>query len=584
MALDGAFLHKLKQEIEEFSLGARVEKVYQPAREEIVLLLRGKNFGGKLFLSARANSARVHFTASSFENPLSPPMFCMLLRKKLASARLTGVTQPGLERVLLLEFECVNELGDVVSMRLAVEIMGRYSNIILVDENGKIVDAVKRVDSEMSGERLVLPGMTYELPPAQDKVNLLETPMVEIMEKVAQFGTDQGKNPPLDKALLGVLQGVSPLVCRELHLEAAGAYGAGETVFAQRMTSAHKQRLLVALAALSEQIREKGTPVLIAQKDGKPLEFTFTPVKQYAGIGEIRTYESYSELLDAFYSEKDRLERMRSRSSDLLHLLSNAIDKLSRKINLQRAELTQCADREKLHIYGDLLNANLYRLEKGATEAEVENYYEEGMPTVKIPMDPALSPAQNAQKYYKDYRRAQTAEKMLTEQIAQAEEEIAYLDTVFDALSRAACEQDLNEIRQELVEQGYLRNATKKPQKTAPLAQPMKFTTSGGFEVRVGRNNRENDRLTLKTAGNNDIWFHTKNIPGSHTVLITDGREPGETDLFEAAKLAATHSKAANSSQVPVDYTQIRHVHKPQGAKPGMVIYENYRTIYVNFD
>lgn len=573
MALDGAFLYQIKKELEETMLQARVEKVYQPSKEEIVLSLRGRNCGGKLLLSARANSARIHFTQVQLENPLSPPMFCMLLRKRLASARLAQIRQPGLERVLALDFDCVNELGDEVRLSLIMEIMGRYSNIILVDENGKIVDAVKRVDAEMSSERLILPGLAYQMPPQQNKRNLLATPVVKILEELKE-----GKNAPLSKALLSVLQGISPVVCRELQHQTCR----GGEAFSHELTGEQKQRLSFFLEQLKEKISSGGKPVMILELSGKPMDFSFVEINQYGTGAVTREYPSYHELLDAFYTQRDRIERMRSRSLDLLRLLANTTEKLSRKINLQQEELKQCGERETLRMYGDLLNANLYRLEKGSFFAQLENFYDPQLPEVRIPLDPALTPVQNAQKYYKEYRKAQTAEQMLTQQIHQAREELDYLDTVFDALSRAQTEKDLNEIREELQEQGYLkRTGGKEKRRPTPMAEPLKFVTSGGYTVLVGRNNKQNDKLTLKTAQNNDIWFHTKNIPGSHTILVTGGKEPEERDMREAAQLAAYHSKGAESSQVPVDYTQVRYVRKPQGAKPGMVIYDNYRTVYV---
>ena len=296
----------------------------------------------------------------------------------------------------------------------------------------------------------------------------------------------------------------------------------------------------------------------------------------------VRTAPTFSQLLDDFYSERDRVERMRVREADLLRVITTSSERLTRKISIQQGELSQCAERDQLRVYGDLLSANLYRIEKGVPSVTLENFYEEGMPEITIPMDPALNANQNAQRYYKKYRKAKVAEEKLTEQIAFAQQEVEYLDSVLDELGRAETEKDLTEIRHELMEQGYIRMLRSKgKQKTAPSAAPLEFTTSDGFRVLVGRNNRQNDKLTLKQANNNDIWFHTKNIPGSHTILVTDGKQPTDTALLEAACIAAWHSRGKDSSQVPVDYTQVRHVNKPQGAKPGMVIYVQYKTLYV---
>lgn len=567
-------MHQIKKEIEERALGAKLDKVYQPSREELILVFRGKGFAGKLLLSAQASAPRIHFTEESPENPMVPPMLCMLLRKRLESGKLIEVRQPELERALFLDFSCVNELGDTVTNTLAVEIMGRYSNIILIDENGRIVDAIKRVNAEMTSERLVLPGMQYELPPMQDKLSLLSATPQEILDAVLE-----AKPSALHKALLSVLQGVSPLVCRELQ-----ALACGQETPNTELTDFQKERLLYYLKKTAETIQNGGTPVMVSDLQGKPLDYSFLPIMQYGNGAEVATFASFSELMDSFYAKRDQMERMRAKAHDLLQLLSNQTEKLARKISIQQTELQTCAKREELRINADLLNANLYRLEKGMPFAEVENFYDPEYPTVRIPLDPALTPSQNAQKYYKDYRRAQTAEQMLTEQIAQAEEELNYLETVFDALSRASNERELSEIRQELAEQGYVRRTNDPRRKTPPLLGPMKFESSEGMTILVGRNNRENDHLTLKQANKNDLWFHVKNIPGSHTILVTDGQEPGDQSLSEAAMLAALHSKAAQSAQVPVDYTQVRNVHKPQGAKPGMVIYDHYQTIYVNPD
>lgn len=576
MALDGAFLRHIKKEIEEHAIGGKVDKIYQPNREEMVLVLRTRTEHYKLLLSARANSARIHFTGFVPENPKVPPMLCMLLRKRLSGARLAAVRQPGLERVLCLDFNAVSELGDEIRLTLVMEIMGRYSNIIFVSEDGKIIDALKRVDAEMSSERLVLPGLTYRLPPPQNKLCLLEADTDEILARLRAVPGDM----ELSKALLGTLQGVSPIVCRELqHLT-----GRGNDLTVHTMSSEQYDRLRFFLNRTKETVQAvSGQPYLVASPAQKPMDFSFLFIEQYGLTATVSKKESFSALLDAFYYERDRMERMRVRSQDLLRVLTNASERLSKKINLQRAELEQCAERETLRINGDLLNANLYRLEKGQEFAELENFYDESLPTLRVRLDPALTPSQNAQRYYKRYHKARKAEEMLTQQIAQAQQELAYVDTVFEELSRAETEHDLAEIRMELTEQGYVR-APRGKQKPPAASQPLSFVTADGFRVLVGRNNRQNDRLTMKQANNNDIWFHTKNIPGSHTILVTDGRTPTPAAMEQAAKLAAFHSRSRDSAQVPVDYTEVRYVSKPQGAKPGMVIYVNQKTLYVTPD
>ena len=499
-------------------------------------------------------------------------MLCMLLRKRLSGAKLVDIRQPGLERLLYLDFDATNELGDKVRLSLVVEIMGKYSNIILVDGQGKIVDALKRVDEEMSSQRLVLPGLLYELPPAQNKPCMLEWEPARIVEAIA----GQPKNQSLNKGILNALQGVSPVVCREVEYQV----GRGRELFTKELNQEQKDRLRFFLERLFTTVRDiEGLPYMVTKVKGKPIEFSFMNIVQYGTLASVSQWEDFSSLLDEFYAERDRQDRMRAKSQDLLRLLTNASERLSRKINLQRAELAQSEDREHLRVCGDLIHANLYRIEKGSPFVDLENFYDENR-VLRVKLDPALNATQNAQKYYKDYRKAKTAQQVLGEQIAQAEQELVYLDSVFDSLSRAQSESELNEIRQELREEGYLKAVRDKRKPPAAMA-PLEFVSSEGFRIFVGRNNRQNDKLTLKQANNNDIWLHTKNIPGSHTIIVTEGKQPGEITLREAAMLAAYHSRAKDSSQVPVDFTQVRHVSKPQGAKPGMVIYVQYQTLFV---
>ena len=577
MALDGIFLHHIKKEIEDKLIGGRVDKIYQPNRDELVFAFRTREENFKLLLSARPNTSRVHFTKINLENPKQPPMLCMLLRKKLMSAKLIEVEQKGLERVLVFKFDSVNELGDHVVLSLAVEIMGKYSNIIFVSEEGKIIDALKRVDAEMSSERLIFPGLLYRDPPPQDKLCILDCDISEIINKIHELPRAMS----LSKALVAVMQGISPVVSRELEMIA----GRCQELVTTEMSDADFGRLMFALRDLKDTALScDGKPyTVIDGKLKKPKDFAFMNITQYGSAASVRRENSFSELLDNFYAERDSIDRMRAKSTDLLKLLSSREERLTRKINNQRAELLDCDKKEELRIKADLINSNLYSIPKNASSVELMNYYEEDYPMVTIKLNPAWSASQNAQKYYEDYRKAKTAEIKLQEQIDLGLKELQYIETVFYALTQAKTEQDLSEIRAELSEQGYVKNrGGKKNGKATALGKPLKFEVSDGFTVLVGRNNRQNDKLTLKDASNNDIWFHTKNIPGSHVILVTDGREPTDKAMTEAAILAAKHSRAKDSSQIPVDYAKVRHVSKPQGAKPGMVIYVNYKTIYVN--
>lgn len=570
MALDGIFLRHIKNEIETQALGARVSQIYQPNRDELVFALRTFDGNKKLLLSARANSPRVNFCESTPENPAQPPMFCMLLRKRLGGGKLTAVRQMECDRVIFFDFECVNELGDTVVLTVVCEIMGMYSNIIIVDSDGVIIDSLKRVDLTMSSRRLVLPNIKYELPQPQDKLNILSYSPEETADRIIHFDSEM----PLNKALIKSIQGVSPIVCRELEYRICeGA--------ANRLEGALYDKLIIELKKL-KNITENcsGKPCIVYRDDGKPMDFCFMPIEQYADFARIENYDSFSKLLDDFYGERDSQERMRVKSQGLTKLLSNTCERIARKISKQQAELSQCENREQLRICGDLLQANLYRIERGAPFADVENYYDENGAMLRIKLNPAISPAANAQKYYKDYQKAKNAEIVLNEQIKKGKSELEYVESVLDTVNRAETEKDLAQIREELTEQGYLHRPKGKQRQLSQLP-PLEFTSSDGFKILVGRNNRQNDKLTLKTASKNDMWLHTKDIHGSHTIIVGDGREISDTAVCEAARLAAYHSKARNSSQVPVDYTLVRNVSKPSGAKPGMVIYVKNKTVFV---
>ena len=577
MALDGAFLSCLREELTAGLPDARVDKIHQPSREELIIALRTRSGNKKLYLSARANSPRVHFTDIPLENPAAPPMFCMLLRKRITGGRLITIRQPGLERALYFDLDCVDDLGDIVRLTLAVEIMGRHSNIILIDGSGMVVDSIKRVDMEMSSVRPVLPGLPYSPPPAA--AGRLDLSAVSPADFLGAM--EQGPDYPMSKALLNTAHGLSPLICRE----AAHLASRGRDPRISEMTGEDRERLLFYLSRVKSAVEtgENRKPYLLLHLDGSPLDFSFMPITQYGLDALGREMESFSALLDAFYAQRDAGERMKQRAHDILRVLTNLSDRTSRKLGHQREELTSSGDRETLRIYGDLINANLHAIPRGASSAQLIDYYDPDCGTITVPLDPSLSAAQNAQKYYKDYRKAQTAEQILQRQIAQGEEELRYFDTVFDALSRAATWRELGELREELAAGGYLRLQRGRQKPPVPLG-PIRFRSEDGFAILVGRNNVQNDRLTLKTARGGDIWFHTKNIPGSHVLVITEGQKPPDRTLEQAAILAALHSKAAGSVQVPVDYTEARNVRKPAGAKPGMVIYDSNRTAYVNPD
>ncbi|MBE6807257.1 MAG: fibronectin/fibrinogen-binding protein [Ruminococcaceae bacterium] len=577
MALDGAFLACLRQELICALPEARIDKIHQPGREELLIALRFRGGNRKLYLSAGANSPRLHFTEQAPENPAQPPMFCMLLRKRLTGGRLAAIRQEGLERALYLDFDCISELGEPVRLTLAVEIMGRHSNIILIGPDGRIIDAIKRVDPAMSSVRPILPGLPYEVPPAPaGKYDLTAHTPDQIVTALKG-----GKDAPLSKALQAVTTGLSPLSCRELAYRAT----AGQDSPVSTLTPREWEKLADCLHRVRNAVLtgEKQVPYLITKPDGTPLEFSFQPIIQYGLEATGQEMESFSALLDTFYYKRAQAERMRVKGHDLLRVLTTATERVNRKLNVQRQELATAENRETLRLYGDLIHANMHLISPGASQAELVNYYDENCATITVPLDPALSAAANAQKYYKDYRRAQTAQRMLTDRIAAGEQEQIYLESVFDSLSRASSTRELEELRTELETEGYLRRQKGK-QKPPPAMKPLTFRSDDGFTIYVGRNNLENDRLTLRVAKGSDVWLHTKNIPGSHVIVVCEGQTPPDRTLEQAAILAATHSKAVDSVQVPVDYAAAKYVKKPSGAKPGMVIYTDNRTAYVNPD
>lgn len=571
MALDGIMLSMLKNEISEKLIGARVDKVHQPSKEELVISFRWNGGNGKLLVSASASAPRIHFTEASVDNPKNPPMFCMLMRKHICGAKLINIEQFGLERLLHLSFSTYNELGDPIVIKLAVEIMGRHSNIMLIGPDGRIIDSIKRVTADMSSVRQVMPGMTYVFPPAQNKMNTLDP---DIMELVARLKS--GRDIPLSKALMENLDGVSPIVCREISERVTEGFDTR----AHELSDEQCERLSETVENLAEKVKGKNcSPYIVFEENGHPIDFTFIDVKQYGNAMEVRKFESYSEMLDKFYSERSGADRMKQRSNDLFKYVINLAERISRKLDVQRQELALSTERDVLRVKGELIHANIWMLEKGMTSVVLENFYDDLKP-IEVKLDPRLSPNQNAQHYFTEYRKADTAEKMLRKFIEKGEAELSYIESVFDLLTRARTDDEVIAIREELVTQGYLKNHRKNSQKPVKLA-PKEYLSTDGFRILCGRNNIQNDKLTFKDSRKNDIWLHTQKIHGSHTVIITEGREVPETTLQQAAIVAAYNSKGRESSLVPVDYTEIKNVKKPSGAAPGKAIYEHYKTAYV---
>lgn len=578
MPLDGITLHFLTEELRNTAVGCRVDKIHQPSRDELVFLLRSRGFAGRLLLSANANSPRVHFTATAPENPSVPPMLCMLLRKHLSGALLTDVRQTGLDRVLLLSFSATDELGNPTAFTLCAELMAKHSNLILCRADGFILDAVKRIDDTRAGVRPVQPGLLYTAPSAQNKINLLQKEVSAVCTAL-----DRLREKPLTSALLFCLEGASPLLCREL------AQGCGD-VCVGNLNARERDALRERLSYLRERLLSgEHTPTFITDTQGSPSDFSCMTITQYAQERICLACESYSELLDDFYRERDRADRTRQRSGDLMRLLTNAQARLVKKLAAQRAELETSNDREPLRIYAELILANQYRLEKGMPFYELENYYADNA-LLRIPANPALSPPANAQKYFKNYRKAKTAQEVLSSLIVQGEQELLYLESVEDALQRADGFGEITAIREELAVAGYGKKRTRsksytngkqtKPGKEKPLP-PISYRSQEGFTILVGRNNIQNDQLSLKQAKKQDLWLHTQGYAGSHVIVVSEGQEIPESTVREAAQIAAWHSKARQSAQVPVDYTPVKQLQKPAGAKPGKVIYHSYNTVWV---
>ena len=547
MALDGIYLHLLKNEISDRVTGCRVDKIYQPSKDEILFTFRTRNGTEKLLLSAKADCARIQFTSAHIENPKKPPMLTMLLRKLLCGGVLKEIRQDGFERILTLVFDCRNDLGDPVIYNVIIEIMGRYSNIIITDETDKIIECIKRIDALKSSVRQILPGLKYTLPPAQHKMNILTDDVSDIENAMAASHCQKRS-----KAAQEVLQGISPIVAREIEY--------GKT-----------------LTELKNDIQHPIPTVVML--DG-PKDFTFFEPKQYDGMCQLKTFDDFSSLIDYFYYEQVRHDRIKQRSNDLFKHLTTLKERAVRKAINRQNELEECKDKDKFRIYGDIITANAYALKKGSFFYDLQNFYDNNA-EIRIPADPTLSPSQNAQKYYKEYRKKQVAESKLNDFIAEAEDEAAYLESVIDSLSRAESDSEITAIRTELYESGFLSKRGTKNNKQKKLP-PKKYISSEGFTIYVGRNNVQNDQLTLKTAKNYDLWFHVKDAAGSHVIDTAVKDKPfTDTLIRQAAMLAAHNSKAAGSSNVAVDYTIVKNVHKPNGAKPGMVIYDNYNTEYV---
>lgn len=571
MPFDAVFLSAVTKELEQSLIGSRIDKIQMPARDAIVMQFHGLGGNGKLLLCASSGSPRLHLTTQAMENPAQPPMFCMLLRKHLASARVIALEQPPMERLVDITFDCVDEMGELSQKHLILELMGRNSNLILTGSDGRIIDCLRRVDFEMSEKRQVLPGLFYHLPPTTGKLD----PTAATEESIS--ASIIGASGLFDKWLLNTYGGLSPLVCRELSFELFGDVEADLDL----MSDETKRSAADALYNKFRTLREHISPVMLLN-DERPVDFSFRPIRQYGAAREIQLYDSFSALLDGFYATRDHADRMRQKTQALTKTMTNLRDRTIRKLENQRKELAATLDRERLRQLGDIVTANIHAITRGQSRLTAVDFYDPDMRQIDIPLSVQLSPQQNAAKFYKDYTKAKNAEKILTEQIAKGETELHYLGSILDELKRAETEKDVAEIRQELILGGYVRDTDKKKKMKTQPTRPMEFTSSEGFTILVGRNNRQNDELTLKQSMKSDLWLHVQKLHGSHVVIRCEGQIPGDDTITEAAQLAAWYSQARESQNVPVDVTPIKQIKKPVGAKPGMVIYHEYRTVNVN--
>ena len=562
MPLDAVCLQAVVAELAPQITGSRIEKIQQPARDQVVLLLRGNR---RLLLSAGGGQPRLHLTELLRDNPAQPPMFCMLLRKYLSGGIIESIQQAPLERVVTLTVSAADELGERSQFSLILEAVARRANLILADKDGHIIDCLRRIDFEMNPDRQVLPGLFYHLPTPPDKVS----PFTVTEEEFAALAATAGEGAPADQWLVRTVNGLSPLVARELTFRACGSTDA--------LVMGHTAALWSAFAAWRDTVNEKRFTPAMLKRSGVPMDFTYLHVGQYGGAAEEETYTSFSRLLDDFYEKREQAERVKQKGQDLVKTASNGAARLRRKIAAQEQELAESKNRDKWRVYGELITANLYRMERGMSRLTAQNYYDPDCADVDIPLDVRLSPQENAAKYFKKYTKAKTAEKYITAQLEKARVELTYLESVLQELTLAESEQDFNDIRAELIDGGYLRaKGRKQPQRPS---KPREFRSTAGLRILVGRNNRQNDRLTAKDAEKWDIWLHTQRIHGSHVILCTGGAQPDEQSLLEAASLAAYFSQAQDGTKVPVDFTQVKFVKKPAGSPPGFVNYTNYKTI-----
>ena len=612
MPLDGITLNSVVQELSSALTGGRIDKIQQPESDEIIMAVRSHSQNYKLLLTANANSPRVHLTGISKSNPLQAPMFCMLLRKHLGGGRLLEIIQPDFERIVEFYIESPNEMGDVSVKRLVVEIMGRHSNIILTDSGGTIMDSIRHVSREISSVREVLPGRPYIRPPSQGKVSPVQVYSGNVDEDyfLSLFDREEHAGRRIQQIIYQSYNGISPIVGSEICLRA----NVPADAFAKAVSQEERGKLFAVFTALYDDVQKGRFEYHIYE--GEKRDFSAINLTVYSHLPKSEPFGSPSEMLESYYRKQDTHYRLAQKTADLRKLVSNHLERCQRKAQIHQASLLDTEDREQLRKWGELLTAYIYAVPAGADRAKVSDFYENGA-EIEIPLDPTLTPSENAQRYFKSYNKAKRAFIALQEQIKANAEDLAYLDSVLTAIDTVTAEEDISDIRAELAEQGFLKKRyqkwqkgleghkrqrlqkgqkgqqgqqghkgqqgqrERKGQRGQKKSEALHYRSSDGFDIYVGKNNTQNDDLTLKFANSDDIWMHTKDIAGSHVIIQKGGREIPDNTIMEGALLAAYHSKGRQSSQVPVDYVPRRHVRKPKGAKPGFVIYDSHKTVYV---
>ena len=564
MPLDAVTVSALAKELNERLEGGKIDKVQQPERDMLLLSLRAKGENLRLVIAAGTGNARAGITRGSFENPAEPPMFCMLMRKHLVGARILSVTQPEYERLLIFKLDTHDELGVQSEKKLAVELIGRSANAVLIGADGRIIDCMRRMDFAGDALRRMLPGMIYRLPPKQEKPVFFALDPEQRRALIASAD----KTVPVDKWLMDSFSALSPLICRELAYRCNNDY----------------VNLPNACDALCEAVAAGELAPWLISIDGKPKDFSFMAISQYGPAAQLERYDSFSEMLDAFYTRRDRAEQQRRRSHDLIKTVRTLRDRQQRKLAAQCEELRRTEGREDIRHQAELVTANIYRLRRGDRSLECEDYYDPACPVVHIELDPLKTPQQNAAALYKEYNKLKAAEQHLTVLTREGERQLDYLNSVLDELERAETDRDLSDIRRELTETGYIRARKGGKAERVKPQSPLKFVSDDGLEILAGRSNAQNDELTLKLARRTDYWLHTQRVHSSHVIIRCEGEEPPPRTLEQAASIAAYYSQARGAGKVQVDYTMVRNVRKPSGALPGKVIYTDHKTMLAESD